>query len=277
MLILSRRPNETIRFPQLGIAVSIVSVRGSRVQVGIDAPPEIQVIRRELENDSVSSNARGAAPSADSAKVANKSDKSNHQLRNQLNKATLGVHLAQRQLAAGQIEAAEKSLAKALEQLAELDSKATPAGPQVELQQRNTLDPMGRSSSSSEQRQHIDVLLVEDDPNEQALLRGLLELEGFRVHTASNGYEALGCLTRVTPRFVLLDMLMPGCDGRETCERIREIPAFENLPIFAVSGSSPDSVGLRIGRDGVDDWFPKPLNAPQLVRHIRDRAANLCT
>ena len=51
MLILSRRPTETIRFPSLGISVSIVSVKGSRVQVGIDAPPAIQVIRSELESD----------------------------------------------------------------------------------------------------------------------------------------------------------------------------------------------------------------------------------
>lgn len=49
MLVLSRKSSETIRFPQLGISVEILSVKGSRVQVGIAAPPEIQVLRKELE------------------------------------------------------------------------------------------------------------------------------------------------------------------------------------------------------------------------------------
>ena len=121
----------------------------------------------------------------------------------------------------------------------------------------------------------IDVLLVEDDTNEQALLRGILEMEGYRVHTANNGHEALDCLKRVTPRFVLLDMMMPECDGRETFQRIRRMPALENLPIFAVSGASPDSLGLPVGKDGVEDWFPKPLNAPQLVEKMRQCVQDL--
>jgi CheY-like chemotaxis protein len=120
-------------------------------------------------------------------------------------------------------------------------------------------------------------LLVEDDQNEQALLRTLLEMEGYRVHTASNGNEALQCLEQITPQFVLLDMMMPECDGPTTLERMRAIPNFGDLPIFAVSGTSPESVGLSIGTDGVSDWFPKPLNAPRLVRHMRERIASLCS
>lgn len=80
-------------------------------------------------------------------------------------------------------------------------------------------------------------------------MRTLLEMEGYRVHTASNGIEALQCLERITPQCVLLDMLMPDCDGRETFERMRAIPSFDILPMFAVSGTSPVSVGLSIGTD----------------------------
>ena len=120
------------------------------------------------------------------------------------------------------------------------------------------------------------ILLVEDDQNEQALLRGILEMEGYRVQTASNGHEALACLRRCTPRFVLLDMMMPECNGRETLQRIRQVSAWQHLPVFAVSGSSPDSLGLPIGNASVDDWFPKPLNAPHLLRFMRERVADLC-
>jgi carbon storage regulator CsrA len=288
MLILSRRASETIRFPQLGISVSIVSVKGNRVQVGIDAPPEIQIIRRELESSSVeATDHRGSMLKTSGTTQTSQSDsnKAQHDLRNRLNKATLGLLLAQKQLAAGQIESADKTLVSALARLSELESLATlapaPKPNQVGLkafvaERRHSQDD-GSVGSWNKSPTCIDVLLVEDDLNEQALLQGLLEMEGYRVHTACNGHEAIDCLSRITPKFVLLDMMMPECDGRETFDRIRELPAFENLPIFAVSGSSPDSVGLSIGGDGVDDWFPKPLNAPRLVQHMRSRVAVHCS
>lgn len=283
MLVLSRRANETIRFPQLGISVSIVSVKGSRVQVGIDAPPEIQVLRRELEVDSMKSlksyHPKSPKEPGDSARPASESGKARHDAKNRLNTAMLGLHLAQKQLAAGQVESADKTLANALARLAELECTALvspaattqPNAAQVPVSENRQPAAQRRNVAASGNQTSIDVLLVEDDPNEQALLLGLLELEGYRVHVANNGIEALDCLKRVTPRFVLLDMMMPECDGRETFDRMRELPALENVPILAVSGASPDSVGLSIGNGGLDVWFPKPLNAPRLVRHLRER------
>ena len=283
MLILSRRPTETIRFPQLGISVSIVSVKGNRVQVGVDAPPEIQILRRELESLSDSKNGSDSV-ATNSRQLPETLKRANHDFRNRLNRATLGLHLAQKQLAAGHIESADKTLANALERLAELEETTT-IGPPANLQSiglKGFVPESGFSSDrtsepiNNERPQRIDVLLVEDDPNELALLCGLLEIEGYSVHTACNGHEAIGRLEHVTPKFVLLDMMMPECDGRETLQLIRQMPSMENVPVFAVSGSSPDSIGLSIGRDGVEDWFPKPLDAPRLVKHMRHQIANFC-
>lgn len=287
MLILSRRASETIRFPQLGISVSIVSVKGNRVQVGIDAPPEIQVLRRELESNSDERpGSRGntlktCGTSSVSSSSQMDSKKAQHDFVNRLNKATLGLLLAQKQLAAGQVESADKTLVNALARLLELETTVTDA--RYSKSNRDGLKAFVAESRRSTENENvvlrednsgcIDILLVEDDPNERALLQGLLELEGYKVHTASNGREAITCLNRIHPKFVLLDMMMPECDGRETFHRIREIPAFAELPIFAVSGSSPNSVGLSIGGDGVDNWFPKPLNAPRLVQHMREHMA----
>jgi carbon storage regulator CsrA len=280
MLILSRRATESIDFPQLGISVSIVSVKGCRVQVGVDAPPEIRIIRRELATSSPE--AAVAAVAGDRRNVTD-TPQATHEFRNQLNKATLGLHLAQKQLAAGFLESANTTLTKALARLTELEQVATAdsthGGNCVKPAQRSA-DNRKREpapiSSSDEAAEPVDVLLVEDDLNEQALLRGILEMEGYRVQTASNGHEALACLRSSTPRFVLLDMLMPECNGRETLHQIRQVPAWQHLPVFAVSGSSPNSLGLSIGKAGVDDWFPKPLNAPRLVHFMRERVANLC-
>lgn len=278
MLILSRRPSEAVNFPQLGISVSIISVKGSRVQVGIDAPPEIKVLRREL--NSIPPGQETAISGNDSLPQSQVSPgRAAHEFKNRLNKAMLGLHLAQKQLAAGLVDSADQTLSIALARLAELENAAEADAPlKATSPDLQSSAAYKRQSKHPEKKsgQFMDVLLVEDDQNEQALLRGLLEMEGYKVHTASNGHEALACLKRVTPRFVLLDMLMPECDGRETLQRIRQVPALQHLPVFAVSGSSPDSIGLSIGSDGVDDWFPKPLNAPRLVQCMRDRVAGLC-
>lgn len=304
MLVLSRRANETIRFPQLGISVSIVSVKGNRVQVGVDAPPNIQVLRKELESAAVT---HSNAADSSSSQIANNQEphfgaaKKQHDFKNRLNHATLGLHLAQRQLDAGQSEAAQKTLSIALARLMELE-KAVATGnasesslidsvakaklaaapnrsykPTGTAKSLEISDTMTTTLSSDGSAGPIDILLVEDDQNERALMRTLLEMEGYRVHTASNGIEAMKCLERVSPQCVLLDMMMPECDGPETLERLRAIPSFDELPVFAVSGTSPESMGVAIGTDGVDDWFPKPLNAPRLVQHMRRRIFSTCS
>lgn len=191
-----------------------------------------------------------------------------------MNRATLGLHLAQKQLAAGQSESANQTLSTALARLTELEQSAAtrPARNHEPVPSR----PAAADRVPVESTESVDVLLVEDDQNEQALLRDILELEGYRVCTANNGHEALACLQRFTPRFVLLDMMMPECNGRETLERIRQEPAWRDLPVYAVSGSDPDAAGLVLGNAGLADWFPKPLNAPRLIRHMRERMSNTC-
>lgn len=287
MLILSRRTDETIRFPQLGISVSIVSVKGNRVQVGVDAPPEIQVLRKELES---ALEKDSAPPYASANKICSgaaiqpSSDKARHEFRNRLNQATLGVSLAQKQLAAGRAEEAERSLATALGRLADLEKSAwqgvatslDPSRLKAIAFQHNRQNDSSASRSTDDFQACMDVLLVEDEQNEQALMKTLLEMEGYRVHAASNGFEALKIIKETSPQFVLLDMNMPECDGRQTFASIRRMPEFDELPIYAVSGSSPDSMGLSIGPGGLDDWFPKPLNAKRLVESMKNRKLATC-
>ncbi len=100
-------------------------------------------------------------------------------------------------------------------------------------------------------------------------------MEGYRVQTACNGHEAIQCLSHFKPKFVLLDMMMPECGGRDNVAADSTDAGFRQLPIFAVSGSSPDSVGLSIGEVALSSGFPKPLNAPRLMQHMRDRVASL--
>ena len=68
------------------------------------------------------------------------------------------------------------------------------------------------------------IMIVDDEEDIQDLVSAILEPEGFDMVTASDGNECLDKLKTVTPDLILLDMMMPGISGRETCEKIRANP-----------------------------------------------------
>ncbi len=245
MLVLARRAGESIVFPDLGVTLEVVRIQGSVARLGIQAPPEIKVLRQELANR--------APPAA---------DKLPHALRNRLHAATLAVHLLQRQLESGMTADAEATLEKVSRQFQALEQEL--AGHRAPAQASSPKAP-------------CRALLVEDDDNERELLAGYLRLSGFDVVTAIDGCEALDYLaTQRKTDIVLLDMLMPRCDGPTTVREIRCNTQYEGLKIFAVSGTAPADLGVRSGPAGVDRWFPKPLNPNNLVREIHRELAASC-
>lgn len=109
------------------------------------------------------------------------------------------------------------------------------------------------------------ILIVDDDPEMGALLRTLLEAHGFAVYTASDGVEALQALQQIAPDLVILDILMPGLDGREVCQRIRR---YSPVPIlFLTAIGEVDSVvdGLN---QGADDYMTKPFHPAELIARV---------
>ncbi len=124
----------------------------------------------------------------------------------------------------------------------------------------------GLQSPTDEPASKERALLVEDDANERELLASLLRMHGFDVDTANDGDEALSYLSsHRRPDVVLLDMLMPNCDGPTTVSTIRSDPSFEGLKVFAVSGTRPNHFGVPEGPTGCDRWFPKPVDPAQLI------------
>src|SRR5262249_62399954 len=113
-------------------------------------------------------------------------------------------------------------------------------------------------------------LVVEDDANQRALLAGLLKMKGCACDTAADGLDALDYLkSNERPDVVLLDMVLPRCDGPQTLAAIRREPRLAGLKVFGVSGHSPDELGLKTGPGGVDGWFRKPLDPRQLWKTLR--------
>jgi DNA-binding response OmpR family regulator len=111
-----------------------------------------------------------------------------------------------------------------------------------------------------------DVLVVDDEPRMIRFIRLNLEHDGFDVHAAGDGEEALAKLRDVMPDLILLDVMMPGIDGFETLEMIREISSVPVIMLTA-KGDVDDRVkGLELG---ADDYISKPFSPAELSSRVR--------
>ncbi|MBI4186156.1 MAG: response regulator transcription factor [Chloroflexi bacterium] len=110
------------------------------------------------------------------------------------------------------------------------------------------------------------ILVVDDEPRTVQFIVMNLELDGFRVISAFNGYEAIDKVTRELPDMVILDIMMPDMDGYETLKRIREVSAVPVI-FLSVKGQELDRIhGLDLG---ADDYMTKPFSPGELVSRIR--------
>ena len=112
----------------------------------------------------------------------------------------------------------------------------------------------------------LDILLVEDAPENQAVMREYLAPGGHRVACVDSGEEALACLAAAPVDVVLLDMRLPGMDGVEVARRIRALPDADRalVPIIAVTAnSSPEDRAQYLGA-GVDEVVSKPVDPDAL-------------
>jgi len=103
------------------------------------------------------------------------------------------------------------------------------------------------------------ILLVDDDHLVRMQIRGLLEPEGYEVGEAENGQEALAKYTHLQPDLVLLDMTIAGMDGVTCCQRLRNLPGGENIPILIITKFN-DPVSVERGfAAGATDYIIKPI------------------
>ncbi len=113
------------------------------------------------------------------------------------------------------------------------------------------------------------VLVVDDVLPNVKLLAAKLTREYFEVITAYNGPEALELVRREAPDIVLLDVMMPGMDGFEVCEKIRSDPATMHIPVVMVTALSDIADRVRGLEAGADDFLTKPVNDIALFARVR--------
>ncbi|MFB6467118.1 response regulator transcription factor [Cytobacillus sp. Hz8] len=110
------------------------------------------------------------------------------------------------------------------------------------------------------------ILIVDDDADLVEVIKQYLLIEGFKVEWASVGTKAITFIDDFQPDLIILDVMMPGFDGYDTCQAIR---TKSNVPILFLSAKEEDIdkiLGLRIGGD---DYMTKPFSSGELIARIK--------
>lgn len=113
------------------------------------------------------------------------------------------------------------------------------------------------------------VLIVEDDPFNRDILFKILSYQGFQVHAVSSGEDALIQLEQLSIDLILLDIMMTGLDGFETCQAIKSNPQTSDIPIIfmtALSNTENKVKGLSLG---AVDYITKPFHPAEVIARVK--------
>jgi two-component system alkaline phosphatase synthesis response regulator PhoP len=115
-------------------------------------------------------------------------------------------------------------------------------------------------------KEEIKILLVDDDEGLLKLVGLTLRNEGYQVYTALNGQKALQIILKQEINLIILDIMMPGINGWETCYRIRQV---SDVPIIMLTARNAVSDKIQGLSTGADDYLAKPFNIEELLLRVR--------
>lgn len=113
------------------------------------------------------------------------------------------------------------------------------------------------------------ILLVDDEKDILEFLGYNLEKEGFQIHTAGNGKEAISIAEKIIPHLILMDVMMPVMDGIEACEQIRKVPELNGVLIAFLTARGEDYSQIAGFDAGGDDYITKPIKPKLLVSRVK--------
>jgi sigma-B regulation protein RsbU (phosphoserine phosphatase) len=113
------------------------------------------------------------------------------------------------------------------------------------------------------------ILIVDDTPMNVELLKAVLEAEGFRTMAASDGPSAREVISRDLPDLILLDVMMPGETGFETCTRLKSDPKTAEIPVIFLSAQDDVKSKVRGLKIGGVDYISKPVHGEEVLARVR--------
>ncbi|KAA0579721.1 response regulator transcription factor [Azospirillum sp. B21] len=118
------------------------------------------------------------------------------------------------------------------------------------------------------------ILVVDDTPDTLGFLTEAIEQADLTVLVAVDGESALDLVGQITPDLILMDAVMPGLDGFETCRRLKQIPHLSHLPVIFMTGLSDTEHVVKGLEAGGVDYVTKPIVVDELIARIRVHLTN---
>ena len=113
------------------------------------------------------------------------------------------------------------------------------------------------------------ILIVDDEKDILEFLGYNLRAEGYEVFESNNGEDAISLAQEISPALIILDVMMPGIDGIETCERIRSIPSLKSSLITFLTARSEDFSQIAGLEAGADDYISKPIKPKVFLSRVK--------
>ena len=116
----------------------------------------------------------------------------------------------------------------------------------------------------------VRVLIVEDNDKNMKLVRDVLQATGYSTLEATTGEEAIELSLSQAPALVLMDVQLPGIDGVEALERLRQNERTASIPVLALTAQAMSGDRERFLEAGFDGYLAKPVNVGELIDAVRE-------
>src|SRR6185437_6727260 len=113
------------------------------------------------------------------------------------------------------------------------------------------------------------ILVVDDNPQNVALIRAQLERDGYVVSAATSGRQGIDAALSHPPDLILLDIMMPGLDGYTVCARLKDADATRTVPIVMLTSLNDRADKIHALDVGADDFLSKPADRAELLARVR--------